>query len=87
MSNIKEIEAVLLISIQIHKISEVLAEAFSKVKFISGEYLSSVKKGDSNQNTEKNPKAENEKSDKSNKTKEQPKAKPEKGKSELVVQK
>ena len=87
MSNHKEIEAVLLISIQIHKISEVLAEAFAQVKFISGEYLSSVKKGYSNQNTEKNPKAENEKSEKPNKTKEQPKAKPENGKSEPAVQK
>ncbi len=86
MSNHKEIEAVIIISNQIHKISEVLAEAFAKVKFISGEYLSSVKKGDSNQNSQKNPKAENEKSEKSNKNKEQPKAKPENGKSEPVIQ-
>lgn len=63
MSN-KEIEAVTLISIQLHKISEVLAEAFAKVKFISGEYLASVKKGDSNGKTEKHSKVDKEKPEK-----------------------
>lgn len=41
MSGHKDIETVTLFAIQIHKISEVLAEAFAKVKYITEDYLKS----------------------------------------------
>lgn len=44
MSAHKDIEAVTISLIQIHKISEVLAEAFAKVKYITEDYLKSAPK-------------------------------------------
>jgi hypothetical protein len=44
MSAHKDIEAVTISLMQIHKISEVLAEAFAKVKYITEDYLKSAPK-------------------------------------------
>ena len=77
MSAHRDIEAVAILSIQIHKISEVLAEAFAKVKFITEDYLkaapkeikekSTAKKEKSGPSSEQHPQANSQKDEKSHK--------------------